>query len=151
MCLKTSNCAAASWNGPSNHFHDLNCNLHCTVTPTPSAGEMAVVVRNASTCGTPGPPPPAGPPHEAGRSCQAPTDWDAACKAGDLLFVPHECALCVLPANRRPEIGRTFTTIPPTLSTSLGSSTAVARRTPARGTRATGLAFHHHCRCTLRV
>ena len=33
MCLKTSNCTAASWNGPSNHFHDLNCNLHCTVTP----------------------------------------------------------------------------------------------------------------------
>ena len=53
-----------------------------------------------------------GPPAAAGRSCEgAPADWAASCAAGDLLFNEHDCALCVLPANRRPEIGNGYLAI----------------------------------------
>ena len=55
--------------------------------------------------------PPSIPP-AAGRSCLgAPADWAAACEANDLLFEPHDCALCVMPANRRPEIGNGYLAI----------------------------------------
>ena len=52
------------------------------------------------------------PPAAAGRTCKdAPEDWAAACVAGDLLFLEDDCALCVQPANRRPEIGNGFLAI----------------------------------------
>jgi hypothetical protein len=68
-------------------------------------------------------------PAAAGRSCDgAPADWAESCIAGDLLFLEHDCALCVLPANRRPEIGngylaiqvasQTPTPLPPKMPTS---------------------------------
>lgn len=66
-------------------------------------------------------------PAAAGRSCNgAPADWAESCAAGDLLFLEHDCALCVLPANRRPEIGNGYmaiqvaspTPLPPKMPTS---------------------------------
>eukprot|EP00911_Craspedida_sp_UC1_P000197 UC1_evm2s153 len=104
LCYSTPHCSAASWNGPQSAYHDNNCNLHCSGSLSKDAGETAIIVRKATSDGDGGPagdtpgianlcprppaPPPPSPP-QAPSCIGAPDDWSAACKARDLLVVPH--------------------------------------------------------------
>lgn len=87
MCLAHQNCASASWNGPSSHYHDNNCNLHCGGRLVPSHGETAVIVRDVGSgeqlCSEAPPPAPPPPPPPF---VQLPARWLERQAAGNLVW-----------------------------------------------------------------
>ena len=89
QCAARTDCVAISWNGPSSHYHDGNCNFKCTTLGQhEDKGEDAVIVHpKENRCKVPPAPTPAPTPETLCPKDKMPVEgWYEQCMVSEMFW-----------------------------------------------------------------